>query len=99
MSKSETMTVREVYAWAHQSQQTRKLSHSQVETLKTLAAQMPDSASADSRVDLVYIAYFANDSASIKKYLRRELPREVQRIYDIGGGYINTSPKKKNEDK
>ena len=99
MSKYETTTVREVHDWAHQNQKTRKLSHPQIETLKALAAEMPDSASANSRVDLVYIAYFANDSVAIKKYLRRKLPREVQRIYDIGGGYIDTSHKKKNEDK
>ena len=99
MSTHETTTVREVHNWAHQSHETRKLSHPQIETLKTLADEMPDSASANSRVDLVYIAYFANDSVAIKKYLRRELPREVQRFYDIGGGYIDTSHKKKSEDK
>ncbi len=93
MSASEVTTVREVHDFARQSLETRKLSQSQVKTLKTLTADMPRRAESKDPYELVYISLREGNSVVVTEYLRHKLPREVERIYDIGGGYIDTAPK------
>jgi len=86
----ESFTVREVHGWAHQNAETRKLSHSQVETLKGLLKTMPESSQSDERSDLVYVSFQIDGQAEQRSYSRHEIPRDIERIYDIGGGYLVT---------
>jgi len=79
-----------VINWADQNTGTRKLSHPQIITLKEIIDKMPPSTDSDQLLKCVFISFQHDSKVEIRRYLRSELPRDIQRIYDIGGDYIET---------
>jgi hypothetical protein len=81
-------TARDVYDWAIQSSETRRLTHSQTLSLTTIAEQMPPS---DKTVEFdraVSVSIRREGKVEIFHYDRRHAPAVIQRLYDIGGGYF-----------
>jgi hypothetical protein len=82
-------TAREVYNWAVQSLETRKLSHAQILNLKKIISSLPAS---DKNADFnksVFVSIRNGTNVEVLQYDRQHAPGIVQRIYDIGGGYLN----------
>lgn len=84
-------TVRDVYDFARQAFKERDLSRSQIENLNDIVKNLPDSTGTALTNPSLYVSYKINGIGRVKTYNRYELPNEIQRIYDIGGGYIDTS--------
>ena len=83
-----TFTVREVFNWAYQSSQTHPLTHAQVISLRDLTGRLPGS---DLKIEFshaVSVAISRNGKAEIYHYDRQHPPAEIQRLYDLGGGYF-----------
>ena len=81
-------TVREVFNWACQSSQTHPLTHAQVISLRDLTGKLPGS---DSKIEFrhaVSVAIWCKDKPEIFHYDRQHPPAEIQRLYDLGGGYF-----------
>ena len=96
LEKHSVLTFRHVYNFARQATKIRELSRQQVITLKSLIVQMPKSVKSGKRVDSVFVSYRKDDKVEVRRFHRVKLPREVERLYDIGGGYIET-PAKENK--
>ncbi|MBI3852365.1 MAG: hypothetical protein HY298_19080 [Verrucomicrobia bacterium] len=84
-------TVREVYNWALQSEETRKLSHSQVLSLQKISGELPPSDKTVEFGKAVSVSIRKGDKVEVFKYDRKRAPTVIQRIYDIGGGYFYNS--------
>jgi len=90
LRNSSVHTVCEVHDWASQNDENRKLSYSQVTTLKKLSGELPPS---DMHVELrraVSVSIRKGNDVQIFRYDRRRAPAVIQRIYDIGGGYFSS---------
>jgi hypothetical protein len=81
-------TVRDVYNWAEQSSETRKLSHPQVVTLKQIVNGLPPSGKNAGFDRSVFVSIRKGSQTEVFQYDRRHAPTVIQRIYDIGGGYF-----------
>ena len=92
LDQETVFTVRDVYNWALQGGDgTRRLTHSQVLTLKQIIGNLPAS---DKNADFnksVFISIRNGEKVEVFQYDRRHAPAIVQRIYDIGGGYLETN--------
>ena len=89
LNEESVTTAREVYNWADQSFETRKLSHSQILNLKKIISSLPAS---DKNADFnksVFVSIWNGKAVEVFQYDRQHVPGIVQRIYDIGGGYLN----------
>lgn len=89
LNEESVTTAREVYDWATQSFETRKLSHSQILNLEKIISSLPAS---DKNADFnksVFVSIWNEKGVEEFQYDRQHVPGIVQRIYDIGGGYLN----------
>ena len=89
LNEESVSTAREVYNWAVQSLETRKLSHSQILNLKKIISSLPAS---DKNADFnksVFVSIRNGTNVEVFQYDRQHAPEILQRIYDIGGGYLN----------
>lgn len=82
-------TVRDVYNWEFQNSETRKLSYSQVTNLQKIYNELPPSDSTADFQKSVSVSFWRKGKVKIFRYDRQHVPAEVQRIYDIGGGYFD----------
>jgi hypothetical protein len=81
-------TAREVYNWATQAVETRKLTHPQVLSLQKIVEQLPAS---DGKVEFrraVSVSIRRGGKVEVFHYDRQHAPAIIQRLYDIGGGYF-----------
>jgi hypothetical protein len=92
LSKSKVTTSREVYDNASQSRKTRELSDAQVLTLRKLAKNLPPSAKAPELKYLVLVSVSEKGKAKTYLYNRLDLPRDIIRLYDLTGAYLDTDP-------
>jgi hypothetical protein len=79
-------TVREVYDWAMQTSESRKLSDSQNYWASKLRASLP---AGEEKVEFgkgLHIAFWKDGKLQRVTYDRSAVPLIVQRLYDIGGG-------------
>lgn len=89
LRKYTVYTVRDVYDWALQCTETRKLSHSQVLSLSKISATLPPSDPEIEFSKAVSVAVRRGNKVEVFHYSRQTAPAVIQRIYDIGGGYFN----------
>ena len=89
LQKYEVATVREVYDWASQNSKTRKLSHSQVESLRSMVSILPQSTPNLLFGRGIHVAFVKDGKVQSRTYDRRVAPQIIQRLYDIGGGYVD----------
>lgn len=90
-------TVRDVYDWASQNQETRKLSHPQVLSLTSVVATLPPSAPDVDFAKGLHVSIWEKDKVVTRVYPLNKIPAEIRRIYDIGGDYLpaaDPEPKK-----
>jgi hypothetical protein len=91
LDQETVFTVRDFYGHAEQSFETRRLSHPQVLTLKQIISNLPPS---DKKADFnksVLISIRNGKNAEVFQYDRHHTSAIIQRIYDIGGGYLETN--------
>jgi hypothetical protein len=81
-------TAREVYNWATQASDNRKLTQPQVITLQEVTEKMPPSESTVRFAEAISVAVRRNGNVEIYHYHRIHPPPVIQRLYDIGGGYF-----------
>lgn len=89
MKMSSVETVREVYDLAHQTQETRKLSGVQVASLRQIAPALPPTVKDVLFGKGVHVACWKDGKAQTATYHRMAAPLILQRLYDIGGGYLD----------
>lgn len=89
LKNSTVFTDTKVVNWADQNTGTRKLSRYQIITLKEIMDKMPESTAPDLSLKCVSISFQHEGKVEIRRYFRSNLPRDIQRIYDIGGDYID----------
>ena len=89
LQKYEMATVREVYNWASQNSESRKLSHSQVESLKAIVSALPLTTPNVLFGRGIHVAYAKEGQVQSRTYDRRAAPQILQRLYDIGGVYVD----------
>ena len=90
LTSAEVFTMIEDHDRSRKGGDVRKLTYRQTRTLKELVKNMPKSSDAESRLDSVFISFQKDGKVITRKYLRYKLPRAAERIYDIGGGDIET---------
>jgi len=91
LDQETVFTVREFHDHAEQSFETRRLSHPQVLTLKQIISNLPPS---DKKAEFNKSVFFSmrnGKNVEVFQYDRHHVPCNVQRIYDIGGGYFETN--------
>ena len=88
LRSASVFTVRKVFDWASQSSENRKLSHTQTETLRKLISDLPPSHEKLQFKESLLIAIRRDDGIHLFQYRRQKPPSVIQRIYDIGGGYL-----------
>jgi hypothetical protein len=81
-------TAREVYNWATQASDNRKLTQPQVISLQEIIEHMPPSESTVRFAEAISIAIRRNGAVDVYHYHRIHPPSVIQRLYDIGGGYF-----------
>ena len=81
-------TTREVYNWASQNSETRKLTHAQVLTLEKISSELPPSDPTVEFAKSVSVSIRRNGKVEVFRYDRRHAPTVIRRIHDIGGGYF-----------
>jgi hypothetical protein len=89
LKEESVTTVRDVFKWAFQNFETRKLSHSQILNLKKIISSLPAS---DKNADFnksVFVSLRNGSKVEVFQYDRQHAPGIVRRMYDIGGGYLN----------
>jgi hypothetical protein len=90
LSKSTVVTSREVHDWATQATKRRELSDPQVVTLRKLVKNLPPSAKAPDLKNLVLVSVSEKGTAKTYLYKRLDLPRDIVRLYDLTGAYVDT---------
>ena len=90
LSKSKVTTSREVYNHASQSTKTRELSHAQVLTLSKLVKSLPPAAKSPELKNLILVSIVENGKAKTYLYNRLDPPRDIIRLYDLTGAYLDT---------
>ena len=93
LEKQSVLTFRHLYNHARQNAKIRELSRHQVKTLKSMILKMPKSTKDVERLDSVFVSYRKGDKVEVRRFLRTKLPRDVERLYDIGGGEIERTKK------
>ena len=91
-TKYKVVTARKVHEWATQSEMTRKLSDAQAGTLGNLIKHLPPSAEQPELENLIAVTILQKGQATTYLYDRLDMPRDIVRLYDITGAYINTEP-------
>lgn len=89
LNEESVSTAREVYNWAVQSLETRKLSDSQILNLRKITSSLPPSAKNADFYKSVFVSIRNGTNVTVFQYDRQHVPEIIQRIYDIGGGYLN----------
>ena len=87
------VTAREVYAHATQSETTRKLSDAQAGTLGNLIKQLPPSAKQPELKNLIIVTISKKGKATTYLYDRLDMPRDIVRLYDVTGAYVDSEVK------
>jgi hypothetical protein len=88
LQQESVYTVREVYNWALQNSETRKLTHPQVLSLQKISGELPPSDSTAEFARAVSVSVRRGGKVDVFRYNRQHAPAVIQRIYDIGGGYF-----------
>ena len=81
-------TAREVYHWATQASDNRKLTQPQVVSLQEIMEHMPPSESTVRFSEAISVSIRRSGNVEIYHYHRIHPPPVIQRLYDIGGGYF-----------
>lgn len=89
LRKYEVSTVREVFDWASQASESRELSQSQVESLKAIVSALPLTTPNVLFGRGIHVSYVKEGKVQSRTYDRRAAPQILQRLYDIGGGYLD----------
>src|SRR5208283_5560074 len=88
LNQESVFTARECYDYAEQGSETRQLSHSQILNLEKIISSLPAS---DKNADFnksVFVSIRNGKNVEVFQYDPQQAPGIVQRIYDIGGGYL-----------
>ena len=91
LTEDTVFTVRDVYNWAHQASHTKQLTDSQVNSLKKVVNDLPASDKNATFERSVLVSIRKSTRAEVFQYDRRHAPASIQRIYEIGGGYLDRS--------
>lgn len=91
LDRQTVFTVREVYNFAAEAAETRTLSHSQVLNLKEMMNALPMPDSDNDFSESVFVSVRSGERTLVFRYNRRYIPPTVRRIYDIAGGYLESS--------
>ncbi len=89
LQKYSVDTVREVYDWARQNAQTRTISHSQVTSAKEILTSLPPTVEKVPFGKGVHLSFWRDGKLQAFTYDRSAVPIVLQRLYDIGGGYLD----------
>ncbi|MCB1209928.1 MAG: hypothetical protein KDK97_11400 [Verrucomicrobiales bacterium] len=89
LQKISVYTARDVFDHAVQASHTRPLSDYQVVSVRELLPVLPASLPNVAFADGLHIAFWHDKKLHTRRYSRVKVPLIVQRLYDIGGGYIN----------
>lgn len=93
LSKYSVYMVRHVSDHALQSSKTRELSHAQIEKIKGILKELPATTEQPDAKTL-YLAYWLDGKLNLRKYSRQRPPSQIDRLYDIGGGYLDIEDRK-----
>jgi hypothetical protein len=91
LDQATVTTERDVYNWATQYEGTRQLTYSQGLTLKQIISHLPRSDEKADRNTSVFISMRNGNNVDLFQCDRRHVPCNIQRIYDIAGGYFETN--------
>lgn len=91
LSRETVFTAREVYDFAEEAAETRTLSHSQVLNLKETMNALPMPDSDNDFSESVFESVRSGERTLVFRYNRRYIPPTLRRIYDIAGGYLESS--------
>ena len=91
LDQATVTTERDVYNWATQYEGTRQLTYYQVLNLKQIISLLPRSDEKADRHTSVFISMRNGKNVEVFQYDRHHVPCNVQRIYDVGGGYFETN--------
>lgn len=89
LQKYEVATVTEVYNWASQHSESRKLSHYQVGALRSIVSILPQSTPNLLFGRGIHVAFVKDGKVHRRTYDRKAAPQMIQRLYDIGGAYLD----------
>jgi hypothetical protein len=92
MSSYRVTTSLEVYDFAVQNIERRKLSHVQVLTLSKLVKSLPPSAKTPELKNLILVSVVEKGQPKTYLYNRLEAPRDIIRLYDLTGAFLDTEP-------
>lgn len=88
LNEESVYTAREVYNWARQASDLRKLSHPQKLNLEKAIQDLPASDKNSEFNKSVSVSIRKGEKVEVFQYDRRHAPSVIQRIYDLGGGYF-----------
>ena len=92
LSAYKVTTSREVYNHASQTTKTRELSHAQILTLGKLIKNLPASAKPPEIKNLILVSVVERGQPKTYLYNRMDPPRDIIRLYDLTGAYLDTEP-------
>lgn len=87
--KSSVHTVRDVFDHALQCSETRQMSDLQRQTVQQLLPLLPASTPNIPFSDGLHIAFWHDKKLQVVTFSRVATPLVIQRLYDVGGGYID----------
>ncbi|HEY1053069.1 MAG TPA: hypothetical protein VGE39_25035 [Prosthecobacter sp.] len=88
LKESRVDTVRDVYSHAKQNQKERELSHVQITIVEEVLPKLPPAPAGETEFAKgLHIAFWKAGKPCLISYPKNAVPRLVQRLYDIGGGY------------
>jgi hypothetical protein len=91
LRRETVFTACEVYNWASQATEERRLTHSQVLSVRDVLDQLPASHNTEFR-NSACISFDRNGRVKVCRYERIKAPDAVRRLYDLGGGYFDSGP-------
>ncbi len=97
LAERTTYTVRDCYNWALQCSETGRTTQFQALELRRLTDDLPASSESVEFKKAVSIAVRKEGKLEVFRYDRRHAPAIIRHIYDLGGGYLDTSTDSKEE--
>ena len=89
LQKENVYMVRDVYEWAKQNAGTRGLNHSQVVAAKEVLPLLPPGVEKVLFGKGIHLSFWREGKLQMVTYDRGAAPIVLQRLYDIGGGYLD----------
>ena len=82
-------TVRDVFDWAKQNGEKRRLSEAQLHTASSLRSALPAGSDGVEFGKGLHISFWSDGRLQQRTYDRTSVPSMVRRLYDLGGGGVD----------